>query len=251
MTITHAAVPTLTAEPAMPNRTLTVVRMQLINRMTFIWMPAAILWSSFAVSMAVYGIVIGAAGDGAAPIYGGGSQAPLWYFAAVGVQAMTLTFPFSQAMSVSRREFYAGTLLTAGMSALGLSVVYLIGGLIEKATDGWGFEGYFFYLPWIWEQGPVVAMMLFLVTSMLAFILGFWAATIYKRFGFPAVIIALIGLLVLAILVSGAITMADGWPSVGRWLSDVRPLTVTGIAAAAAVLFGGVSYLTLRRATPS
>lgn len=55
MTITHAALPTRTAEPAMPNRNLTVVRMQLINRMTFIWMPAAILWSSFAVSVAVYG----------------------------------------------------------------------------------------------------------------------------------------------------------------------------------------------------
>ena len=34
---------------------------------------------------------------------------------------MTLTFPFSQAMSVTRREFFIGTLLTAILGSLELA----------------------------------------------------------------------------------------------------------------------------------
>ena len=55
--------------------------------------------------------------DVTGPKYGGGAQAPLWYFDVVGIQALTLTFPFSQAMSVTRREFFLGTLLTAAFTS--------------------------------------------------------------------------------------------------------------------------------------
>jgi len=234
-----------------PNRTLTVVRMQLINRQTFLWLPLIILLSSFAISLAIYGIIAYTVGDdGRDPIYGGGSQAPLWYFAAVGVQALTLSFPFSQAVSATRREFYLGTLLTAALSALGLSLIYLIGGLIEKATDGWGFDGYFFYLPWIWDQGPAVATLLFFVVSMFAFMLGFWAATIYKRFGMLGVILTIVGILLALVVAAVAITGSRTWAGVGRWLAGVEPLTVCGIVVLVAVVLGGASYLTLRRTSP-
>ena len=88
------------------NRTLSVVRMQLINKQTYIWIPLIILGGAFVLAMAIYAILAGSGVPG--PFYGGGAQAPLWYFGIVGIQALTLTFPFSQAMSVTRREFYLG-----------------------------------------------------------------------------------------------------------------------------------------------
>lgn len=117
------------------SRTLNVVRMQLANRETFVWVPLLILGSAFAISMIIWGILSSAGVT--VNMYGGGAQAPLWYFVAVGVQALTLTFPFSQALSVTRREFFVGTMLTAALTSAILAAIFVVGGLIELATGGW------------------------------------------------------------------------------------------------------------------
>ena len=115
------------------NRTLNVVRMQLVNRQTFIWVPLIVLGGSLIISIAIW-VILNQAGV-TANMYGGGAQAPLWYFGVVGVQAMTLTFPFSQAMSLTRREFYLGTLLTAALTSGILAVVFVIGGAAGLHAD--------------------------------------------------------------------------------------------------------------------
>ena len=156
------------------NRTLSVVRMQLINKQTYIWIPLLILGGASSLALAVYAILYDSGLQG--PFYGGGAQAPLWYFGIVGIQALTLTFPFSQAMSVTRREFYLGTLLTAALTSAILAAIAVVGGLIERATDGWGVNGWFFGLPWVWENGPLGAFLVNFVLAMLFFVIGFWAA---------------------------------------------------------------------------
>ena len=113
MMTTDAAAPYAPSSlPRTPSRTLSVVRMQLINRQTYIWIPLIILGGAFLLALAVYAMLANAGVTG--PKYGGGAQAPLWYFGVVGIQALTLTFPFSQAMSVTRREFFLGTLAHRG-----------------------------------------------------------------------------------------------------------------------------------------
>ncbi|GAB10429.1 hypothetical protein GOARA_056_01770 [Gordonia araii NBRC 100433] len=232
------------------NRTANVIRMQLVNRQTFVWLPATILGAAFAITLAIYGVVVYTAGSADEPMYSGGTQAPLWYFGVVGVQALTLTFPFSQAMSVTRREFFLGTLLTAAASAGVLALVYLVGGILEQATDGWGFGGYFFYLPWVWEQGPIVAALTFFSAAALAFLVGFGSATVYKRFGMFGVI--LVGVVLAAALIGTAfaVSAVDGWPAIGRALAAAQPLTVAGICLAVSAAVAGLSYAALRRAIP-
>ncbi len=233
------------------NRIAKVVRMQLMNRQTFIGLPLIILFASFAINLAIYGIIIFAtSGPIDEPMYSGGAQAPLWYFLVVGVQAMNLSFPFSQAMSVTRREFFAGTLLTAGGTALILALTYLIGGVIEQATDGWGFGGYFFYLPWIWEHGPIVAALFCFAVTLLAFVIGFLGAVIYKRFGLLWLLLGLIGVAVLLVVVAFAISATDSWPAVGRALLNADALWVALAALGLTAVLAGGSFLALRRAVP-
>jgi hypothetical protein len=104
------------------SRILNVVRLQLVNKQTWVWIPLIVLGSALALSIVIYAMI---PSDG--PKYGGAGQAPLWYFFALGLQALTLTFPFSQALSVTRREFFLGTLLTAIGGAL-LTAVFLPAG---------------------------------------------------------------------------------------------------------------------------
>ncbi|MEJ1154304.1 MULTISPECIES: hypothetical protein [Microbacterium] len=230
------------------SRTVNVVRMQFINKQTYVWIPLIILASAFAITLAIYGILIAAGVDG--PKVGGGAQAPLWYFFAVGIQALTMTFPFSQAMSVTRREFLGGTLLAAMLASIALAAVFVVGGLIELATDGWGLNGWFFYLEWVWESGPVGAAFVYFVTAMLFFITGLWFATVYRRFGGLGLTVALVGLAVVVVFAMFVIGQLDAWAAVFTWINELGAvgLSLWGVVLLAVTSL--VAFLTLRRATP-
>jgi hypothetical protein len=230
------------------NRTLNVIRLQLINRQTYIWVPLLVLGGSLLITLAIYAILSNAGIQ--SPKYGGGAQAPLWYFGVVGVQALTLTFPFSQAMSVTRREFYLGTLLTAAITGVSLSIVFVLGGLVEQATNGWGMNGYFFYLPWIWEGGPLAAGVFFFTVTMLFFIAGFWAATIYKRFGSVALTTVLVGLGALLVLAMFLVGQANAWVQVFTWFGNQGAIGLALWGLVLGAVLAGISSLTLRRAVP-
>ncbi|MCT9819415.1 hypothetical protein N3K63_03840 [Microbacterium sp. W1N] len=230
------------------SRTLNVVRMQLVNRQTFIWVPLIVLAGALVVSMGIW-IILHANGV-VVNMYGGGAQAPLWYFGVVGIQALTLTFPFSQAMSVTRREFYLGTLLTAALTSGILAVLFVIGGLVEIATGGWGVGGYFFALDWLWQAGPLVAGLFFFVLAMFAFTAGFWAATIYKRFGSAWLTTIIIVLVILLLAVIWLISVTSSWPEVVTFIMDAGVGGLTGALALVTAAMALISYPALRRATP-
>jgi len=228
------------------NRTWNVVRMQLVNRQTFIWVPLIVLGGTFVISLSIFGLI---AGNGVKiDMFGGGAQAPLWYFLAVGVQALTLTFPFSQAMSVTRREFYIGTLVTAALTSLGLAVIFVIGGLIEEATNGWGLNGYMFRLVWVWQQGPLVAGLFFFALAMLFFVVGFFFATIYKRWGSVALTSILVGLGFVLIGIMWLVGQLQAWPELLAWFGGLTPIGLTASLLAATAVLAGISYVALRRA---
>ena len=86
-------------------------------------------------------------------------------------------------MSVTRREFYLGTLLTAALTSAVLTAVVRRRRTHRAGDERLGDERLVLRLPWIWEAGPVGAFLFYFVIAMLFFVIGFWAATIYKRFG--------------------------------------------------------------------
>lgn len=230
------------------SRTLNVVRMQLMNRETFVWVPLIVLGGSLAISMAIWGILY--ANGIRENMYGGGAQAPLWYFGVVGVQALTMTFPFSQAMSVTRREFYLGTLLSAALTSGILAVLFVIGGAVEVATGGWGIGGYFFALDWLWNAGPLMAGVFFFVLAMFAFVIGFWAATIYKRFGTKWLTIVMLGIAALLLAVVWLVSITQSWGPLFEFIVNSGVGGLTAGLALLTVVMALISYPTLRRATP-
>lgn len=234
------------------NRTLAVARMQLVNKQTFVWVPAVIVVLAFVVSWLIFAIIGQAIGQspGRSEGFNGASQAPLWYFFAIGIQALTYTFPFSQAMSVSRRTFYLGTLLVSAGAAAVLATVYTVLRYPEAATGGWGVGSYMFSIRGIsdgpWYQGWVF----FFALSLLFFVFGFWAATIYKRFG-PTITTVSMSALGLALIgVIALITWQRWWGHVGAWFAEQNSLTIGLWILALTAVIGASSYITLRRATP-
>lgn len=230
------------------NRTFNVVRMQLVNQQTYIWVPLIVLGGAFAITLMIWGLVRSAGADGV--IVGGGSQAPFWYFLVVGVQALTLTFPFSQAMSVTRREFYLGTLLTAALTSAMLAAVFVVGAYVEIATDGWGMQGYFFAPDWLWSNGPLVTALFYFALGMLFFVIGFAASTFYKRFGTLWLTVLLVGLGVVLVGLMWLQWRMDTWGQIFSWFASIGITGLTGCIAALAAVLAVVAFPLLRRATP-
>ncbi|MGC2940460.1 MULTISPECIES: hypothetical protein [unclassified Brevibacterium] len=239
--------PSRTAPSRPRNRTLGVVRLQFTNTQTFVWVPVVVLGGVWLVTLIIYWIISASGVDG--PMYSGGSQAPLWYFAVVGAQAMNLTFYFSQAMSLTRREFYLGSLMAAAISAVGISTVFVALGLIEQATDGYGMGGYFAYLPWVWEAGPLAAGLIYFVLTMLWFVLGFWFAIANKRFG--SLILTLAIFAIALVLLAGAawLSFNQSWGELWMWLLETQAIGLALWALGLTAIFALGSYLTLRRLT--
>lgn len=227
------------------HRTLNVVRLQFVNSQTFVWVPALVLGGAWVITLLIYWIIHSAGGVDVK--IGGGSQAPLWYFLVVGVQAMTLTFPFSQAMSLTRREFYLGSLAAAAVSGLGMSLIFVLLGLVEQATDGYGLNGYFAYLDWIWADGPLAAGLTYFVLTMLFFIIGFWFATIFKRFGTAKLVIVMLAIGLALVGLIALVSLRQAWPEVGAWIAATGSLGLTMWALLLGALLAVGSYLTLRR----
>lgn len=235
-----------TAAPTLPqSRLLRVVRMQFINTQTFVWVPALVLGGAWAITLLIYLTARATGGDDV--LIGGGSQAPLWYFLVIGVQAMTLTFPFSQAMSLTRREFYLGSLIAAAVSGLGMAAAFVLLGLLERATNGYGIDGYFAYLDWVWVDGPLAAGLIYFICVMLFFVVGFLSATIYQRFGTFRLVLGMIVIALALVGLGALITWQQAWPELWTWILQTGALGLSLWAALATAVLATLSYLALRR----
>ncbi len=228
------------------NRAVGVARMQLINKWTYLGIPAVIIAGSFLLSVAIWALIP----DSAGVKYSGAGQAVMWYFFGLGIQALTLSFPFSQGLSISRRNFFIGTLSLFTLLAAVISGLYVVLGVVEGATNGWWLQGRMFGLAWVTGQTVFVQWFFYFVLMMFLFLLGFWAATIYKRWQATGVLVICLGI---GILLVGAVALATWqgwWPAVGAWILTLTPLSTGLLALGLVALLGVGSYLTLRRATP-
>ncbi|GGA67980.1 hypothetical protein GCM10011490_18140 [Pseudoclavibacter endophyticus] len=225
------------------NRTLNVIRLQLISTQSFVWVPLVIVAGTLAICLIVFAMI---PGDGVKPT--GAAQAPLWYFAALGVQAMTLTFPFSQAMSVTRREFFVGTLVVGAIGGAMIATLFIALAGLEVITNGYGMNGRIAYLEWLFEPSWASAWLTYFTATLLLYVIGFWAATVYKRFGW--LVLTAVGVVLALALVVGLfiITRTESWPAVFGWFAAVGPLAITLIGLGVTAVLAAGAYLTLRKA---
>ena len=223
-------------------RVVTVMKLQFVNRRTYVGMPLIILSGAFLLAILILLLVP----TDELKFAGGAVAAPLWYFSVVGWQALALTFPFSQAMSTTRRDFHLGTLLTAATTAGILAAVYLVISLIEAATGGWGMNGYFTIPGLSGSQLPVAALSYFVVACLL-FLFGYTCAAIAKRWGGVVLTSVLTGLCILLTLAIMLTIRTGSWGTVVTWFVTQGLLGTTLWGLLLTVLMACGSYLMIRR----
>ena len=232
----------------MNGRTLVkVARLHLVDRVSFTVLP----WGVVAFELVLWLLLISAAGGGGGrPVPIPGAVAGIYIvFAVVGVLSMTRSLPFAFALGVSRRSYYAGTVLLA----VGLSVVYGLAlaalAVAERATGGWGLGLEFFRIDYILSGSWYVIWLTSSVLLALMFTYGMWCGLIYRRWNLPGLLAFLAAQAVAGLIFLIAAGRADAWTAIGSFFTNLTAAGLTGLLAALAALLLAGGYATMRHVT--
>ncbi|WGH81142.1 hypothetical protein QDX25_10180 [Auritidibacter ignavus] len=186
------------------------------------------------------------------PIYTGAGQATLWSLGFMAAYAASHTFPFSLALSFSRRTFVIGAILSFAAVSAGFGLAASLMAWLERATDGLGFNTYVFDLPFL-TQGEgnsipllgVVAALLCLVVMLF----GFGVVLLYLRLGLARLWTLILSVIVVIAGAAILVTLNEGWSRVWEWLVQQNALSISGWLLLVAAVQSVVTYLMIRKAT--
>jgi hypothetical protein len=241
------------------SRILPIARLHAVNRLQVFIVPALILLFILLVNMVIWWLILRSVTDPADRAdaqeglqYSGASFYVFVYAIVLGAQAVAFVFPYALGMSVTRRDFWLGSVLAfVGLSAVYSAFITVLA-VIEQVTDGWGLGGRMFTVLYFGgEDAPwYERFLLFFAAFLFCFFIGAVVATIYQRWRVNGMLLffAALTLVVLGGIV--LITLTDSWPAVGAWFVATGAGGLVAwslvITAASAV----VGYLVLRRSTP-
>ncbi|MCC6270559.1 MAG: ABC transporter permease [Microbacteriaceae bacterium] len=236
-------------------RIVNVARLHFVNKGQIIVVPWLIMSFIFAVTLVIGWILrsslpakdLADAGDGMQ--YSGAIGYFLVYMLVIAVMAINQTFPFAQSYSVTRRDFYLGTIVAFATLSLAYSVAVTLLGWIEDVTNGWGVGTVLFspgYLsPNLFERF-YVAFVLFLFF----FMMGIAVASVYVRWRVNGMLVFFASLALVILGLVAFATVTSSWGAVGAWFVAMGFLGVVSWTLAPTALATLVGYVLLRRATP-
>src|SRR5699024_6869568 len=182
----------------------------------------------------------------------GSAQAPIWYLAFMAAYTASHTFPFSVALSYSRRVYLIGTYLTFAVVSLGLGLISMLAFWVERLTDGFGRHIYVLGAPFLDEYGGMLGVGAFSAVVTLFFMcFGFFWAILYRRVSIPILWVVILSVIVVVLGLVALITLNEWWPNVGLWFVEQTAFTLAGWGLLATVLLGGLNYWLIRKATVS
>lgn len=246
----------LDATPDALGRILRIMRLHFVNPMTVLGTPLMIFGFILAGHLAIWGIItIAAPADGLADAQAGmmsgsgGSYFIFVYMLVVAVQATNQNFRFALSYSVTRRDYSLGTALTFVILSILFTAIMLVLGQIELATGGWGLSGRMF-VPEYLDFGLAGRGALYLLAFLFFFFVGSAAASVFVRWGSRGMTYAFVILAAALIGVAALVTLAEGWPSVGRFFVEAGVLGTAAWSLVPTALFAVAGFALLRRATP-
>ena len=222
-----------------------VARYHLVNRITYVALPWAILAFSFLVNLAIAAMAPAQPGG----MYTGGLVSIYIFLLVCGVLSMTVELPFGLMLGVSRRSYYLGTALL--VLALGIAYGLALTALqaLERASGGWGYSLHYFRVPWImngpWYQTWVTS----LVLLVLFFLYGMWYGLVYRRWNLVGLVTFAVAQTLVALAVVTVVTLAHSWTAFGHFFTTIQAPALTGVLAALTIALGLGGFATVRRAT--
>jgi len=229
------------------NRTISVIKMHMRDKFSWLVLPWLICLISFAVNLFIGGIVNPEEG-----IYTGGVSSLYIYLFVLGIIIVPQTFSFALGMGVRRKDYFTGTLAAfIGLGAGSTVLLMLLSETEHSWFVGWGVGLHFFHLPFAHEGSLLLQAFTHFTLLLLMFCSGFFIASIYRRFGKTGMYIFSLGAFLIFGFTPLLISYYDRWDEIGRWVeANVHTLNdLTPWLLILAALFALGSFGLLRRST--
>ena len=223
-----------------------VARFHLVDRFSFTALPWVVLAIDFTVWLA---IADAAGGGGSLQIPTGAVAAIYVFFFAVGILSIGRSLPFAFALGVSRRSYYAGTVLLAVSLAAAYGLALAVLQVVEQSSSGWGVGLHFFRVAYILPGPWYLTWLTSFVVLALMFVWGMWIGLLYRRWGIAALIAFAVPVAAALVAAIVAISDANSWPAIGRFFTTLGAFGITGLLAALAAALVASGYATMRRVT--
>ncbi len=236
-------------------RIVNVARLHLVNKGQIVVVPWLIMTFIFAVTLVIGWILrsslsakdLAEAGDGMQ--YSGAIGYFLVYMLVIAVMAINQTFPFAQSYSVTRRDFYLGTIVAFA----GLSVVYsaaiTVLGWVEDITHGWG-VGTVLFSPGYLSPNLLERFYIAVVLFLFFFMTGVAVASVYVRWRVNGMLVFFASLILVILGLVSLATVTSSWAAVGAWFVAMGFVGVVSWTLVPTVLATIIGFFLLRRATP-
>ncbi len=224
------------------NRVAGIVKTHLTDVFSWLMLPWIILGSSFAVNA-----IIGSLVD--EEIKTGGLASIFVYMLVIGIVSVGQTFPFLIGFGARRKDYFLGTTATVALVSVVTAILLLVVGYAERATEHWGIGLYFFNIPYLTDGSLLSQFWIFFILMMNLFFCGFAIASIYRKIGRNGLFGVSIALGLALTVAFYLITHYDKWDSVWEWARGVSVVELANWLLALTLVYVGVSYALLRKAT--
>jgi hypothetical protein len=244
---------TAPSESSGGQRIWNVARLHFTNKWQTIGVPSLAMGVIFLANLVIWWLVRTAQqpGDQTNSYYNGASFYLFVYMLVVAIQAMSRTFPFALGFSVTRRDYYLGTLLAFVIYSIGYGAALTLLSYIEELTQGWG-VGLTVFQTVLFDSGSLwLRLFIYVAAFLIFFLIGMVCGTVYVRWRANGLITLGVTVTLLVIGSVALATVTKSWVRVGDWFVTAGAVGVTAWLLLFSILFGIVGYFILRRATPN
>ncbi|MGG4032824.1 hypothetical protein ABEV74_03795 [Paenibacillus cisolokensis] len=226
----------------MRNRTSTVIKMHLKDRMSWFFIPWVFVLSfAFAVN---YTISFFLDED----LYTGGLASIIIYTNVVGFMTLHQTFPFALGYSIRRTDYFLGTAATvAGFSAISALLLTLLSVIESRWIVNWGTGLHFFHLPYLSDGTVLQRFFIFFIVLLHMYFLGFVLSSVHRRFRMSGILAVFIAFLLLSSIFSFVMLKYNLWIDLWNWLAGHTAFQLSLWLVPLVVLYAALSYWLLRR----
>ncbi|WP_300344256.1 hypothetical protein [Nesterenkonia sp.] len=231
-------------------------RLQFAVPSSLVWVPLMVFAGAWAIATGIAAWLTfqtEATFTAAEPFYAGASQAAMWCLLFMAAYTASHTFPFSMALSYSRRVFVIGAFLAFAVVSAAYGIAFMFGIWVERITDGFGMHAYTFDLPFLvqGEGGILGAGLLAAVVNLMLMMIGFFWSILYRRVSVPMLWTIILVLAVVTLAGATLINQADGWGSIWEWFSRQTTLSLAGWTALWTAILAVLNYVVIRKAVPT
>ncbi|MCC6375454.1 MAG: hypothetical protein IT191_00360 [Microbacteriaceae bacterium] len=253
--ITLSTNSTNTTQRGVIRRIVSVAKLHLVNTSGLFGLPLFILFfiSIFNLLVAWLMIAIGAKaevnGAGDAVWIGNVNIFIIIYMLVVAVQSINLTFPFAQGYSVTRKDFYRGSIAAYLLLSLAYGALLTVLAQLEQFTSGWWLRIQMYSLNPIGVTGWLEQFFVFFAALLFFFFLGAAAAGLYVRFRTwgMALFFSTLGLLLLGVIAIPLLTNTGA--QVLAWFAETGAVGLAAWSLIATLVLAIIGSMILRRAT--